>query len=818
MRRFIAFIIMALSLVLVVGFNLQFHLEKMNYGLEFAGGYEVVYHVEFDEGTENQNLAEVSDLVTDRLEVAGVKNSRVDTEFDEDENYYQLRVVLTPNSSANLENILRSVEATKPLSVCTYGDRCAEEEVIDRNNVSVKYDSGTPSLIIGLKNINEFKGLLEHSEENTDVENAKNTVVIWMNKTEADTYEEAKSDSFEGKKMQEKIIAIVTAESGTNFDEEAQTLTITNCGYDKTDFASAEQAHSYQRILTSSEHDFVLTKLYQHYVDPSYGNGASSKIVLAIGIALLVLAIYFVYSYGWAGVVGVVSILASLFVDIVLFNGLGFQMSPAIVIGIVAVIGCSIIFLISYFEKFKDELKKGRNPLKASNEAFKRSKYVALDASILLFAVGLVAYFVARQQLKYFSLFLIVGSLSNLIFTTLLGKWMMYWLCGSSYANNHLNQFGVKFKNDEETTSEVSKTEEDKKDEVKNPYPFMAKKGRNAIIAGGLTLVSVAAILVLGLFTTHFNYTDDFSVSGRVDIVTNKTDMFVYNSDVEDFFKADDIKLDTSLVNIVVQNDPNQEDEDAEIAYITAQFDFAITDQAKIETIKNKILDEDGNAKVYVSSTTPVVPQNTFNSSLILLGVTAAMATAYILVRFGLRFGLATAGILLSEGTVALGLLSVTRVAVNSYAGIGILGGVALTALLVIPFIEKVKQLTREYKVKVTVYEQREEIALKAYDSYMPTLYTFEISLLFLIVILLALCPSSMSSLYIGLTITLLLGIVVVLYLLVPFYLFMCKHLRYHRLKKLSMRAEKKRRAREEKARRNPGSEPQEAIIPGIND
>ena len=168
--------------------------------------------------------------------------------------------------------------------------------------------------------------------------------------------------------------------------------------------------------------------------------------------------------------------------------------------------------------------------------------------------------------------------------------------------------------------------------------------------------------------------------------------------------------------------------------------------------------------------------------------------------------------------TTAFGLISLTRLEVSSSVGIGVLAGLIMTLILFIPFGNRLRQLKNESKVKVTTFEQREEITMASFKS---TINEYCISTIMFTVLLLAFIPLNslqMAPIFIATIISLLVNAIFGILIVVPLHLWLEKTLKFNKFK--SKRAELRKAKREKaiKANRNKGAEPEEIIIPGIND
>jgi hypothetical protein len=73
MRRLLAFISMTLTMLAIVFFAVP-AIKNPNKGIEFRGGYEVVYDISEKDGFELPVIEDIADVIAGRIDIAGVKN------------------------------------------------------------------------------------------------------------------------------------------------------------------------------------------------------------------------------------------------------------------------------------------------------------------------------------------------------------------------------------------------------------------------------------------------------------------------------------------------------------------------------------------------------------------------------------------------------------------------------------------------------------------------------------------------------------------------------------------------------------------------
>ena len=218
MRRFYGFIIMIVSMLAVVLFNVQGQYYRFNTGLEYSRGTQITYAITPNTDDDDFDIQQVADLFIDRLEDANAEDYYVDTlvdnvlDSDTANNQYQIQVSL-PGVEDNQANILRSLEAYGNIRITTTHDEVVEGdfEMIEK---SARLDYNGSSAYVDIDITDEFADLcekLEASSSDGETANVGDLIIIWKDYDETvDSYEEAcKGETLEQLDMRDRILAVL---------------------------------------------------------------------------------------------------------------------------------------------------------------------------------------------------------------------------------------------------------------------------------------------------------------------------------------------------------------------------------------------------------------------------------------------------------------------------------------------------------------------------------------------------------------------------------------------------------------------------------
>ena len=181
MRRLIAYIVLVVSMLGLVLFNVQSSNESLNFSQEFDQGTEVVYQIN---GAGNEQLTNIDiDYIVqemgDRLESAGATNYTIQQSNDGD-TAYQVRIVLGTRNTSDLDNILRSVSSSGDFSIFTTdGTYGTNSNPIIENTAEVFYNQNNQAYI-RVEVTEEVQTVYEMARD----EVGDGLLVLWQGKTD----------------------------------------------------------------------------------------------------------------------------------------------------------------------------------------------------------------------------------------------------------------------------------------------------------------------------------------------------------------------------------------------------------------------------------------------------------------------------------------------------------------------------------------------------------------------------------------------------------------------------------------------------------
>lgn len=797
MRRFFAFLIMLVSVLAAVLFNGQSVLEHMVFSTEYGGGREVVYQLTKRESGRNLRPEEIGDLVTTRLDVAGVKDGHVEVTGSGDS--AQLRVSFSPSTTEEYNNVLTQLGANGSLSICNKDDYCLTgDEFFAAKPLGLRYvgASAYPAFKIKSKVAAQKMADTIGEEENA-------SVYIWQNmdpESGEDNYENAFGENAKDE-IRAKVIASIVWQ-GNYMEDELRLYATADSNGNAFTISSAK---AFANAYNSPDYGFEIEKIYETRIQPTLGENSLTATLIGIGVALLIVGIALIVLYGYSGAVTFVSLLAGLTVSTFVFSYLGFQFSPATVIGLVAIAILGVFTTVNYLEKIKDELKKGRSIAKANSEGYRKSFFVTLDSCAVTFFVSLFIFLLGAGAIKTFGGVMFIGSIAIFLVTNFVSKWMMYWMTTSEIIKKGKGSYGLRLANKNGLLADKKIFSEGKD-----------KKKRNigGIVGAGLVLASGIVLLVTGMTTDIFNNSNNYSSYSRINVKTlSDEDQYQDEERYLAFLKSNNIEIEYSNLDFKRIEKVDEYGDDYKITYISFALPSTDRDIDNFTKLESLMLVDDDEA-VVTSDITRVVNIDHDTASLFLVfGLSILFSSLYLFARYGISAFLATLIGNSIIGITAVGLLSGLRLPYNSFSGFGLLALVTILGFFGIAMFARNRDNLKDQKIlKSATLEQRSSVLNTAFINSLPaTMSAVMISVIASVAVIVATGANALLSEFLLFAVAMIVAFFFLSYFVGPFYLFLRTHLHF---KKINIKWKRKPR----KPVKINLNEPHETIIPGIND
>ncbi len=192
-----------------------------------------------------------------------------------------------------------------------------------------------------------------------------------------------------------------------------------------TGIGSAEEAHSIALMLRSGALPVRLVELETRSVGPLLGENALRLAFSAGIVGLLLVALFMLFYYRFAGLVSVISLIVYLAVVFLVLAALKATLTLPGLAGLILSIGMAVDANVLIFERVKEELRLGKTILTAINTGFELALRAILDANITTVIVALVLFIVASGPVRGFAVVLLIGIMASFLTAIFLTRMLL---------------------------------------------------------------------------------------------------------------------------------------------------------------------------------------------------------------------------------------------------------------------------------------------------------------------------------------------------------------------------------------------------------
>ncbi len=528
MKKILKPLLIVIAIIVVGALLIKPTLNKINYGIDLQGGFEILYKIEpLEKGKEitEDDLDKTYKAIVNRIDTLGVSEPVIAFEGDN-----LIRIQL-PGVS-NEEEARQRISTTAVLSFRDTNDKLLmTSDILGNNGASLTQDSQSFQYEVKL-DIKDTTKFYEVTKKISERSNGNNMIVIWLDyDEELDSYENEKETC--GKDSNMKCISAASVKEGLdggsvviqgNFTkEEAQTLVdLINSGSLPTKLSEEATPKS---------------------VSPSFGAETITKTGIAGIITFALIALILIFKYRISGVIGTVCLFVYALLVFIIYNAVGGVLTLTGIAALVLGIGMAVDSIIISNDRIKDELRKGKKLIPAVNEGSKNSLKAIIDANVTTLLAGIILYIFGESSVKGFATMLIIT-----IFVTI-------FACVILYRILQIMTVKTKLFNDKEKLF-IGKVKEIKKFN----YAKFAKKP----IIVSLSIMAIGLIFVL---VRGFNFGVDFTGGTQINLSSseplnfNKINEIVKDYDLRDY----DTYLNSKTEGYLKLNDTLEEKDEIKI-------------------------------------------------------------------------------------------------------------------------------------------------------------------------------------------------------------------------------------------------------------
>jgi protein-export membrane protein SecD len=162
-------------------------------------------------------------------------------------------------------------------------------------------------------------------------------------------------------------------------------------------------------------------------VGPTLGAESLDKSMNAAAIGFVLVGLFMIAYYRFAGLLAVLSLMIYTVLNLVLYRALGVTITLAGIAGFILSLGMAVDANVLIFERLREELRSGRDLQTAIDEGFRRAWTSIRDGNVTTLIAAGVLFFFSTSFVKGFALTLGLGVLLSMITAVFVTRLLLKW-------------------------------------------------------------------------------------------------------------------------------------------------------------------------------------------------------------------------------------------------------------------------------------------------------------------------------------------------------------------------------------------------------
>ncbi len=172
-----------------------------------------------------------------------------------------------------------------------------------------------------------------------------------------------------------------------------------------------------------------LTFLEERTIGPELGRDSIQAGQTAAWVAMALVTLFMVASYGFFGVLAVVALAINIVLIIAIMSAIGATLTLPGIAGIVLTMGQAVDANVLIYERMREEIRRGAGPVKAVQEGFAKAISAIVDANVTTFIVAAIMFFVGAGPVRGFAVTLAIGVVTTIITGVFVSRFLIaLWL------------------------------------------------------------------------------------------------------------------------------------------------------------------------------------------------------------------------------------------------------------------------------------------------------------------------------------------------------------------------------------------------------
>ena len=385
-------------------------INKINFGLDLQGGFEVLYEIsplKEDEKLTEDMLYSTYKSILKRVDILGVSEPEITIEGDN-----HIRVKLA--GITNVDDARETISSTATLSFRDYSDNLLMTSDILGGEAKVATDEfGHPAVSLRIKDTDTFYNVTKKIKDMTN-----NIMVIWLDYNETtDSYRKELNNAENNKG------GCGTSEShclsAARVDRAFASDVIIQGNFTK------EEVTSLVELINSGALPTNLKEISSRTVEASFGSTALEKTLTAGIIGIIIVVILMTIIYRFAGLIAGLGLIIYTFASFLAFYLINGVLTLPGIAAMLLGIGMAVDANVICFERIKENLFIGKN-LKESFEIGNKSSFSSIiDANITTIIAAIILFIFGQSSVKGFATMLIINIIVTILVMIYLVKFIL---------------------------------------------------------------------------------------------------------------------------------------------------------------------------------------------------------------------------------------------------------------------------------------------------------------------------------------------------------------------------------------------------------
>ena len=152
----------------------------------------------------------------------------------------------------------------------------------------------------------------------------------------------------------------------------------------------------------------------KNFVESLLGQQLKTQGIWAISVSLLMVLVFMVFYYRFAGVVAAISLVLTIILILAVVMAIRQPLTLTGLAGLVLTVGMSVDANVLIFERIREEMDRGSTMRMAIRNGFDKARTTIVDANVTTLITAIVLYTVGTEQVKGFAVTLILGILISM--------------------------------------------------------------------------------------------------------------------------------------------------------------------------------------------------------------------------------------------------------------------------------------------------------------------------------------------------------------------------------------------------------------------